>query len=59
MTEEMHKDRYPRACQFIHKSSYVNDLLDSAVHIQCAEKLANDTEEVLAKGGFLIKCWNL
>ena len=57
MTAEMHKDIYPRACQFILESSYVDDLIDSVTSMQCAEELAKDTEEVLAKGGFHVKCW--
>ena len=57
MTAEMHKEKYPRACQFILESSYVDDLIDSVKNMQCAEKLAKDTEEVLAKGGFFVKCW--
>ena len=57
MTAEMYKETYPRASQFILESSYVDDLIDSVVDIKCAEKLAQDTEKVLAKGGFEVKCW--
>ena len=57
MTAEMLKDKYPRACEFILESSYVDDLIDSVDTVECAEQLAKDTEAVLAKGGFEVKCW--
>lgn len=56
-TAEMCRDDYPRAAEFILNSSYVDDLIDSVSTPQEAVELAQETEYVLAQGGFRVKCW--
>ena len=56
-TAEMFRDEYPRAAEFILGSSYVDDLIDSVPTPQEAVELAQETEYVLAQGGFRVKCW--
>ena len=57
MTAEKCQESHPRACQMILESSYVDDLIDSVDSESGARILAKDTEEVLEKGGFSVKCW--
>lgn len=62
-TEALYKtaDRFqsdsPVAANFIKNSSYVDDLVDSFPTISKALNVAKETESMLSKGGFKIKCW--
>ena len=58
-TAEMNIDKFARAAEFVMRSSYVDDLIDSVESKQMAVSLARDTEELLALGGFRIKCWQM
>ena len=62
-TEAVHKTatmfevESPEAAELLRKSSYVDDLIDSRPTKDVALKLAQDTENMLSKGGFVLKCW--
>ena len=56
-TANLFKDESPEAAEMLKKSSYVDDLIDSRPNKPKAMKLAHDAENMLAKGGFTVKCW--
>ena len=56
-TASLFEDESPEAAELLRKSSYVDDLIDSSFTKAVALKLAQDTENVLHKGGFVLKCW--
>ena len=56
-TANLFKDESPEAAEMLKKSSYVDDLIDSRPNKSEAMKLARDAENMLAKGGFTVKCW--
>ena len=56
-TANLFKDESPEAAEMLKKSSYVGDLIDSRPNKSEAMKLAYDAENMLAKGGFTVKCW--
>ena len=56
-TAEKYKDESPHAAKFITDGSYVDDLIDSVSGE--ARALAQETDALLAKGGFTIKCWRI
>ena len=58
-TAELHEHKYPRAAQFVKRSSYVDDLIDSVGSIKQAEELAKQTENLLAEGNFKVKGWQM
>ena len=47
----------PKAANLLRRSSYVDDLVDSRPRSPEALKIAHETEDILAKGGFAVKCW--
>lgn len=49
----------PAAAMLLKKSSYVDDLIDSFKKKEEALQVAKDTEEILQKGGFKVKVWQL
>ncbi|XP_071136608.1 uncharacterized protein [Mytilus edulis] len=57
MTAEMSKDIYPEAAEMILRNSYVDDIINSVDNNDQARKVMEDTEKLLAKGGFTIKHW--
>lgn len=64
-TEAIYKtaDRFekdsPEAAKLLKKSSYVDDLIDSRPSVSDAVQVAKEAEDMLAKGGFSVKCWQL
>ena len=64
-TEAIYKtaDRFekesPEAAKLLKKSSYVDDLIDSKPSQSDAIQVAQEAEDMLAKGGFSVKCWQL
>ena len=56
-TANLFKDESPEAAEMLKKSSYVDDLIDSRLNKSEAMKLAYDAKNMLAKGGFTVKCW--
>ena len=59
MTAELSRDSSPEAARFIQRGSYVDDLIDSVQSVGFAKNLTKQTEEVLAKGNFSVKCWQI
>ena len=56
-TAEHFKDESPRAGSLVKNSSYEDDLIDSFPSKHEALSVAKETETILDKGGFKIKCW--
>ena len=56
-TVELFREDSPQAADLLKNSSYVDDLIDSKPSKLEALKIAKETEEMLAKGGFSVKCW--
>lgn len=56
-TAEMFESDSPKAANLLKKSSYVDDLIDSQPSLPEAVVLAYESEQMLAKGGFAVKCW--
>ena len=56
-TADMFKTDSPKAADLLKSSSYVDDLIDCLPSTPEALKVARETEDMLAKGGFLVKCW--
>ena len=56
-TATLFEDESPEAAELLRKSSYVEGLIDSRSTKAVALKLAQDTENMLHKGGFVLKCW--
>ena len=64
-TEAIYKtaDRFeknsPEAAKLLKKSSYVNDVIDSRPSVSDAVQVAKEVEDMLAKGGFTVRRWQL
>ena len=56
-TAELFERDSPKAANLLKRSSYVDDLIDSQPSTPAALKIACETENTLAKGGFAVKCW--
>ncbi|CAB3991107.1 Hypothetical predicted protein [Paramuricea clavata] len=57
-TADRFKEDSPEAAELLKKSSYV-DPIDSRPTVSCALKVTEEAENMLAKGGFSVKCWQL
>jgi hypothetical protein len=55
-TADRFKEDSPEAAELLKKSSY-DDPIDSRPTVSCALKVAEEAENMLAKGGFSVKCW--
>ena len=58
-TADLFENESPEAANLLKRCSYVDDLIDSKPSISAALNIAKDTENMLAKGGFKVKCWQL
>ena len=56
-TADMFETESPKAANLLKISSYVDDLIKSQPSTLEAVKIAHETEHMLAKGGFAVKCW--
>ena len=56
-TAVLSEKTFPEASCLIIKSTYLDDLIDSRPSMDKAVSLANETNTVLQKGGFQVKCW--
>ena len=56
-TADLFESDSPRAACLLKKSSYVDDLIDNQPSKPDALEIALETENMLAKGGFAVKCW--
>ena len=59
MTAERFKEDSPEAADLIKKSTYVDNQIDSHASLNDAVHVTGKAEEVLKKGGFAVKCWQL
>ena len=48
-----------KAAKLLKKSSYVDDLIDSRPYVSDAVQVVKEVEDMLAKGRFTVKCWQL
>ena len=56
-TADMFESESPKAANLLKRSSYVDNLIESQPTTTEALKIAHETEEILVKGGFEVKCW--
>ncbi|CAB3984060.1 Hypothetical predicted protein [Paramuricea clavata] len=56
-TAELYQEDSPQAANLLKHSSYVDDLIDSRLSKPDALTIAKEAEDILAKGGFVVKCW--
>ena len=49
----------PDAAQMLKKSTYVDDIVDSVSSKEVALEVTEKAEQILKKGGFKVKCWQL
>ena len=56
-TADMFETESPKAANLLKRSSYVDDLIDSQPSTPEAWKIAREMEDMLARGRFVVKCW--
>ena len=56
-TAEQEIDVHPEAAETLKKNTYMDDICDSVTSLEKAEKLTDELDTVLAKGGFKVKGW--
>jgi hypothetical protein len=56
-TATMYQHIYPDAPKLVIRTSYVNDILQSVDNVEEARRIAQETETMLAFGGFSVKHW--
>ena len=56
-TAELYREDSPQVANLLKHPSYVDDLIDSRPSKPDALKIAKEAEDILAKGGFSVKCW--
>ena len=56
-TAEQEIDVCPEAAETLKKNTNMDDICDSVTSIEKAEKLTDELDTVLAKGGFKVKGW--
>ena len=56
-TTKQEVDVYPEAAKTLKKNTYMDDICDSVTRLEKAEKLTDELDTVLAKGGFQVKGW--
>lgn len=56
-TADMFETDSPKAANLLKRSSYVDDLIDYQLSKPETLKITLETEDMLVKGGFTVKCW--
>ena len=56
-TAEMGSDQYPDAAKIVKYNTYMDDIIESATDLPTAQKLMQDIETLIIKGGFKLKEW--
>ena len=56
-TAEQEIDVHPEAAETLKQNTYMDDICDSVTSLEKAEKLTDELDTVLAKGGFKVKGW--
>ena len=58
-TAEMSEEQFPEASNTIKKNAYVDDIIDSFDNHEEAKRITKNIDQVLAKGSFKIKEWEI
>ena len=56
-TAEQEVDVYPEAAETLKKNTYMDDIYDSVTSLEKAEKLFDELDTMLTKGGSEVKGW--
>ena len=56
-TTEMGNEQYPDAAQIVKHNTYMDDIIESTTDLPTAQKLMQDIETLIIKGGFKLKEW--
>ena len=56
-TAEMEKNNFPCEAEIIQKSSFIDDIIDSADCVENVNKITKNISGILSKAGFHIKEW--
>ena len=56
-TAEMGSEQYPDAAKIVKHNTYMDDIIKSTTHLPIAQKLMQDVETLIVKGGFKLKEW--
>ena len=56
-TAEMRSEQYPDAAQIVKHNTYMDDIIESTTDLPAAQKLMQDIEALIIKGGFKLKEW--
>ena len=56
-TTEMSKDEFPRSSKTILQNSYMDDIPESTGTVEEAQKITDEIDNILNRGGFKIKGW--
>ncbi|XP_068691569.1 uncharacterized protein [Montipora foliosa] len=56
-TAEMGSEQYPDAAKIVKHNTYMDDIIESTTDLPTAQKLMQDIETLIIKGGFKLKEW--
>jgi len=56
-TAEMGEEEFPTAAETIKNNAYVDDILGSVPSEEEADKITDEIDDILSKGGFQVKSW--
>jgi len=56
-TAEMGSEQYPDAAQIVKHNTSMDDIIESTTDLPTAQKLMQDIETLIIKGGFKLKEW--
>ena len=56
-TAEMGSEQYPDAAKIVKDNTYMDDIIESTTDLPTAQKLMQDIETLIIKGGFKLKEW--
>ena len=56
-TAEMENEHYPDAAQIVKHNTYMDDIIESTTDLPTGQKLMQDIETLIIKGGFKLKEW--
>ena len=56
-TAEMGSEQFPDAAKIVKDNTYMDDIIESTIDLPTAQKLMQDIETLIIKGGFKLKEW--
>ena len=56
-TAEMGSEQYPDAAKIVKYNTYMDDIIESTTDLPTAQKLMQDIETLIIRGGFKLKEW--